>query len=91
MLWRLIPLLIPLKRHHYKYGNYFDKPAHRKVAYHPNKCVMFVLRNKKKTFEVKKKFISVIIKSQNSLNVLIVSSWNALPDWRQEYYIMTFR
>jgi hypothetical protein len=75
----------------YKYGNYFDKPAHRKVAYHPNKCVMFVLRNKKKTFEVKKKSISVIIKSQNSLNVLIVSSWNALPDWRQEYYIMTFR
>jgi hypothetical protein len=53
MLWRLTPLSRTLKRHHYKYGNYFDKPAHRKVAYHPNKCVMFPLRNNKTTVEVK--------------------------------------
>jgi hypothetical protein len=31
---------------------------------------MFVLRNKQKTFKVKNKYISVIIKSQNSMNVL---------------------
>ena len=70
MLWRLTPLSRTLNRHHYKYGNYFDKPAYRKVAYHPNKSAMFVLRNKQKTFEVENKYISVIIKSQNSMNVL---------------------